>query len=115
MGQYHKLVNLDKKEFVHPHRIGNGMKLLEQVGFERSTSTALFMLLACSNGRGGGDFNDHELIGRWAGDRIAIIGDYSEYVDIPGINAEEIYKQLEEDSSWKDISIEVQNMLNMEF
>ena len=50
MGQYHILVNLTKKEFVYPHQIGNGLKLLEQVGFEYSTATALTMLIAASNG-----------------------------------------------------------------
>ena len=40
MGQYHVLYNTDKKEYVHAHRIANGLKLLEQVGFEKSTATA---------------------------------------------------------------------------
>ena len=25
MGQYHKVYNLDKQEFIHPHRIDNGL------------------------------------------------------------------------------------------
>ena len=81
MGQYHVLYNTDKKEYVHAHRIANGLKLLEQVGFEKSTATALFLLVANSNGRGGGDANEHELIGRWAGDRIVVQGDYAEKGD----------------------------------
>ena len=70
MGQYHYLINLDKKQFVHPHQIGNGLKLKEQVGWEYSTATALVLLLAASSrdgGRGGGDFHAlHPLIGAWA-------------------------------------------------
>ena len=31
MGQYWKAVNLDKREFVHPHRLGCGLKLWEQL------------------------------------------------------------------------------------
>ena len=66
MGQYHYLINLDKKQFVYPHQIGNGLKLKEQVGWEYSTATVLVMLLAASSrdgGRGGGDFHaEHPLV-----------------------------------------------------
>lgn len=55
MGQYHKLYNLDKKEYVHGNRLDNGLKLMEQCGWGKSTSTGLWLLLANSNGRGGGD------------------------------------------------------------
>ena len=30
MGQYHYTVNLDKKEYLVPHKLGDGLKLLEQ-------------------------------------------------------------------------------------
>lgn len=84
MGQYHLTVNLDKREFIHPHKLGNGLKLLEQTG--SNVPAALFMLLAVSNGRGGGDFNDDvdlPLIGSWGGDRVAVVGDYAETSDLP--------------------------------
>lgn len=81
MGQYHKLYNLDKKEMVHAHNIGLGLKLLEQCGFEKSTADALWLLVANSNGRGGGDARPHAFIGRWAGDRIVVQGDYAEPSD----------------------------------
>lgn len=48
------------------------------------------LLLACSNGRGGGDVDlpeemagYREVIGRWAGDRIAVVGDYAKDRDFP--------------------------------
>ena len=84
MGQYHLTVNLDKKEFLMPHKLGVGLKLREQTGFGNSIPDALFML-ACSNGKGGGDFQDNQnnIVGRWAGDRIAIVGDYAESTDLP--------------------------------
>ena len=90
---------------------------------------ALLALLACSNGRGGGDFADglaympkgktfewvttnagyaeiaHNFIGRWAGDRIAVIGDYAEPEDIPNCNAKEIIDRLEKD--YTDISDQI--------
>src|ERR1035437_6782691 len=96
MGQYHYLINLDKKQFVYPHQIGNGLKLKEQVGWEYSTATVLVMLLAASSrdgGRGGGDFHaEHPLVGSWAGDRVSFVGDYAEAEDIPGSDAPRIYE-----------------------
>jgi hypothetical protein len=105
MGQYHQLYNTDKKEFVHAHHIDNGLKLLEQVGFEKSTSTALFLLVANSNGRGGGDAKPHPMIGRWAGDRIVVQGDYADANDTGYISDDEIKK-------YTDISADVLDMLN---
>lgn len=125
MGQYHLLINVDKKEFVHGHRIDNGLKLMEQCGFEKSTSTALWLLLACSNGRGGGDAKRHPLIGRWAGDRIAVIGDYHEPTDIPGLDVGVVrsscYPQRDDHGNeigpvlFADISAGVKQMLDAEF
>ena len=110
MGQYHYPVNLDKKEFINPHKLGAGLKLWEQIANNPGVGAALIILLAASNGRGGGDFdvtqNWHgpertnmtrsgpmpcdyptiarRTIGRWVGDRVALIGDYCEFRDIPG-------------------------------
>jgi len=111
MGQYHYLVNLTKKEFVHPHQIGNGLKLREQVGWEASTSTALVMLLASSNGRGGGDFHSKSpLVGSWAGDSVAFIGDYSESDDLIGVDAPTVYNQCDS-GKFKNISAQVREMM----
>lgn len=79
MGQYFIVVNLDKKQFLHPHRLGDGLKLMEFGCSGCGTMTALAVLLADSNGRGGGDFPaDDPLVGSWAGDRIVITGDYGD-------------------------------------
>ncbi len=97
MGQYHKVVNLDKREFLHPHKFDDGLKLLEFGCSSDGTMTALAILLAasCKGGaRGGGDVDAPKVAGRWAGDRIAIIGDYAEADDVPGVNAEEISNAL---------------------
>jgi len=108
MGQYHKLYNLDKKEYIHAHRIDNGLKLMEQCGFEKSTATALWLLVANSNGRGGGDARKNPLIGRWAGNRILVQGDYAEEGD-PS------YAMPGELDTYADISKEVKDMLDTEF
>ena len=97
MGQYHVVVNLDKKEYLWGGDLGCGVKLWDQLVNLPSTSTALIILLACSNGRGGGDLQDHideKVIGRWAGDRIAIVGDYAKPEDLPAeFKADLIYQK----------------------
>ena len=113
MGQYYLIVNLTKREFIDPRKLGIGLKAIEQFASFPGMPQALFALLICSNGRGGGDlalyessnygppgqdwspkepvaeydgnYTRHEfreVIGRWAGDRIAVIGDYAEDADI---------------------------------
>jgi hypothetical protein len=79
MGQYYAVVNLDKKEYIFPHRFCDGLKLLEFGCSASGTMTGLALLLADGNGRGGGDIrSDSTLIGSWAGDRIVITGDYAD-------------------------------------
>ena len=90
---------------IDAHGINNGLKLVEQVGHDHSTSTALFLLLANSNGRGGGDVNEHYLIGSWSGDRVVIQGDYAEESD-------QGYISEGERESYRDISAFVNDMLN---
>lgn len=104
MGQYHQVYNLDKKETINAHAIGNGAKLHEQMGWEKATANALFLLIANSNGRGGGDAEDHPLIGRWAGDRIVVQGDYAEPTDQAFVNPED-------QEAFIDISTNVNAML----
>ena len=77
MGQYHKVVNLDRKEYIDPHWLGCGLKLWEQLANHPSTGTALIVFLAShSNGSGGGDLAQSAIVGSWCGDRIAFVGDY---------------------------------------
>jgi hypothetical protein len=97
MGQYYLVVNLDKQQYLHPCRLGDGQKLLEFAD-GGATLTALAILLAKDNGRGIGDLHvappdapverwerdefkrvrtpHAHLVGSWAGDRIVIAGDY---------------------------------------
>ena len=115
MGQYHVTVNLDKKEFLYPHKLGDGLKLREQSYGQHGIGAALILLLAASNGRGGGDFSaeSSDVVGRWAGDRLAIVGDYAEPGDLaPEHKAAEIYRhtlgaEKRPTGGWKDISAKV--------
>ncbi len=152
MGQYHLVVNLDKKEFIDPHRLGCGLKLWEQLASHPGTGAALIPLLACPIRRGGGDldveqnwhgperkFPEHNLtpgpmpedyeviakmvIGRWAGDRLAIVGDYADDEDLDAEHkASTIYKRCRdpvpdevlEGPLFKDISTYVARVIEHE-
>ena len=80
MGQYHYVVNLTKREFIHPHKLGCGLKVWEQMATHPGTGAALIGLLCYRETRGGGDI-EGQAVGRWFGDRIALIGDYAEDSD----------------------------------
>ena len=81
MGQYFIAVNLDKREYVCPWCISGGAKLWE---WAVNRQGAIFtLLLRQSTEGGGGDYtgktyemDKHALAGRWAGDRVALVGDY---------------------------------------
>ena len=110
MGQYHKVFNLDKKEYIHAHHIDNGLKLLEQCGpgSDVTTSDAVWLLLANSNGRGGGDATPHPMIGRWAGDRILVQGDYA-------TDKDKAFLRKDQAEDYADISSDVKKMLDAVF
>lgn len=103
MGQYHKLVNLDKKEQVVSYNLGLGAKQYEQTGFEGSMSDAMYLLLMTSPARGGGDWDSFDgLSGRWVGDRVVVLGDYTvdeDYASYPNFG-----KLWSDSSDWTDIS-----------
>jgi hypothetical protein len=149
MGQYHYIANIDKREFLHPHTMGDGLKLMEFGASGGGTMLGLALLLACSNGRGGGDFQiwddpyndgrkvegiiprDHELatavVGRWAGDRIAVIGDYRTDDDFPGFKenssddpwaneeSDEYLRDPNKTNPWLDISLSVRRLIECSY
>jgi hypothetical protein len=103
MGQYHKLINIDKQEVVHPYNLGLGAKQYEQTGEGGAMGDALYLLLMTSPSRGGGDWEEFAgLSGRWVGDRVVVVGDYTEDKDIPNYpNASKLYHDSED---YKDMS-----------
>ncbi|MDA3813534.1 MAG: hypothetical protein PF570_04700 [Candidatus Cloacimonetes bacterium] len=100
MGQYYKIVNLDKKEFLNTYTFNDGAKLLELGCSSEGTLTALAILLADGNGRGGGDLHsENPIIGSWAGDRIVVAGDYADehkFLSIEQIAKHKMLKDGEE-------------------
>jgi hypothetical protein len=103
VGQYYYVVNIDKKQYLHPHRFGDGLKLMEFGASGSGTMAALAVLLSNGNGRGGGDCDsDNSLVGSWAGDRIVVAGDYGDpglFVDDPDRTLHDIAKETFEDIS----------------
>ena len=112
MGQYHKLINTTKKEFVVGHDIGIMAKHYEQIGFEGSMADVLYCLMIAQGDdrRGGGDVSGHKFIGRWTGDQVAIVGDYyDQHTDKPEYKA--LYDLVESDKHYKNISPSIRSML----
>jgi hypothetical protein len=108
MGQYYKLVNKDKREVVNAWDLGGGAKFWEW--FYNPKRKVLLWLLAQSSSQiggtyerlGGGDVeNDgYETLGRWAGDRVTLVGDY---------DASNLYVESEQ---YTDISKKVRHEIN---
>lgn len=120
MGQYYYIVNLDRKEYLDPYFFGNGLKLMEIALSSEGVLAGLAILLASSNGLGGGDLHEDaefdDVPGRWCGERIVLAGDYDEHPESPGCN---VYREISKDKksnteqlldgiegklSWTDIS-----------
>lgn len=105
MGQYYYVCNLDKKQFIHPHKFGDGLKLMEFGDSSSGTMLGLAALLADGNGRGCGDLrSDNPIIGTWARDRIVIAGDYAD--DEPASEMC-LYEMCRSRLGWEDISYKV--------
>lgn len=105
MGQYYKIVNVKKKQYITPHTFGDGAKLMEFSMSANGVLAGLAILLADGNGRGGGDLHsENDIVGSWAGDNIVIAGDYADtgkFVKEPEQNLYEITNSEGEDISLK--------------
>lgn len=106
MGQYYLIVNIDKKQYLHPHHFNEGLKLLEFGCSGEGTMTALALLLSDGNGQGGGDLHTevkefNKIIGSWAGDRVIIAGDYAKKRKVNGKSVD-LFSYADE--NYEDIS-----------
>jgi len=115
MGQYWVAVNLDKKEKIDARKLGCGLKLWEQVANQNPGAALIILCAALREERGGGDLSldssvAKRTIGRWAGDRIALVGDYAKDTDLaPEHEASKIYE-----AEWTDISEDVLRVIEDE-
>jgi hypothetical protein len=122
MGQGHAIINLDKKECILTDALEIGDKAREQLFNHPSTPQMLFIVLMCSNGRGGGDLRTagplfRKVFGRWAGDRIAVVGDRAKDKDlrVPASHpASELYMECH-GGEYRDITPLVWPVLESEF
>jgi hypothetical protein len=130
MSQFQLIANLDQKEFLDPYRFsGSAAQIVSLNGDSDGVMFAFTLLLAVSNARSGGSFRPWQtpedeqvashLIGRWAGDRIAIVGDYyrAESCDVPlGADSDPgLYETISSQSdSWVDISEHMVELLELD-
>jgi hypothetical protein len=92
MGQYHQSVCIEAEEGLDPHGMDCGLKEGEQ-GFSRpSTVNAMVALVCARGGNMPADCSQSPVIGRWAGKRVLVQGDYAEDDDIPGWNGPPLSK-----------------------
>jgi len=110
MGQYYKIVNVKKKQYITPHTFGDGAKLMEFSMSSSGVLAGLAILLADGNGRGGGDLNsENPIVGSWAGDNIVVAGDYADDGKWVKDTDKTLYAVADEQG--EDISIEVLDAL----
>ncbi|HLY45993.1 MAG TPA: hypothetical protein VKQ73_10475 [Stellaceae bacterium] len=84
MGQYHIPVCIEAEEGLNPHTLGVGLKEGEQGFSTPSTPNAMVALVCARGGNMPADCSQSPIIGRWAGKRVLVQGDYAEDGDIPG-------------------------------
>ncbi len=84
MGQYHRPVCIEAEEGLDPHAMNCGLKEGEQ-GFDYpGTPHAMLALVCARGGNRPADCSQSPIIGKWAGMRVLVQGDYAEDGDIPG-------------------------------
>ena len=67
-----------------PHDVGSGLKAAEQLFTRPGTCAALVALVSARGGNLPADLSPSPLVGRWAGQRVLVQGDYAEDDDLPG-------------------------------
>jgi|SRR6185437_1369621 len=108
MGQYFVIVNVDKQELLDLSYFGHGSKLGDLVrGGLTGALTGLTYLLALSGSIGGVELHEQDpMFGRWAGDRVAVVGEYFQGVvgDIHWESETTYYRVSGWQDGWVDIS-----------
>ena len=106
MGQYYKIVNIKKKQYISPYIFGDGSKLMEFSMSANGVLAGLAILLADGNGRGGGDLHsENDIVGSWAGDNIVVAGDYADAGKFVKEPEQTLYEVAS--SEGEDISVKV--------
>jgi hypothetical protein len=120
------IVNLSRKEFIDSQGLGIGLTAWSQasgrtinkrhisknqIDIYPSTPQALFILLLASNADNFGDieyqgvFEEEKIFGRWAGDKIAVVGELAKDNDLEGIpKSSELYFNCTQGNEYTDVS-----------
>lgn len=113
MGQYFLIRNMDKREFLSSYWFGLTSKLPGILRPGDGIMTGFGVLLALS---GSGWYSTGLLCGRWAADRIAIIGDYYQgTVADQQINQDTWYEIASQHDGWVNISEHVRQLLEIDW
>lgn len=112
MGQYFKIVNVKKKQYLNPYMFGDGLKLMEFTCSRFGVLSGLSILLADGNGRGGGDLHsENPIVGSWAGDNIVIAGDYADDGNFLPADKQDVNLYQVASEEGEDISLKVLDAL----
>lgn len=112
MGQYWKFLNLDRKEFVELSTLG----LLKLTTLMNNPAGGAVLVMLCAShpeARGGGDiYPMHDpvyrrTVGRWAGNRIILIGDYARADDQDIEDWDILYEVCEDDDARHDVIMSI--------
>ena len=97
MGQYFVIANLDKREYIHPHEMDSGAKIWEVA--QNPIAGVFAFLLRQSSEVGSRDIQPRSKhAGRWAGDRIVVVGGY---------DVSMLFDYVQKSPSWTEISSEI--------
>jgi len=112
MGQSYVIANLDKKEFLDPHNLGDGSKLQEFAFRDHgTTNVAIALLLAKRSTFPGAELESvGGRAGSWCGNRIAIVGLYDDPLPDRKENLFEVITGMGSES-YSNISMEVLEMV----
>jgi hypothetical protein len=75
----------------------------------------MYVLTMTSPAGGGGDLPHTDISGRWCGDRVLIVGDYTGADAVPGFTGADAIYQLSTTPQYKDITGEVRDAFSKIF
>lgn len=103
MGQYHYTISMDANEHISPYALGCGVKAWEQLSGGMVASFAA--MLSYNPGNMPADMGHHPMVGRWAGNRVLVAGDYADKGDIHGFKGtplDRLYSLCSEAPNWDE-------------
>jgi len=114
MGQYFLICNLDKREFMQPYWFGHGLKLADIARAHEGMMAGVAVLIALS---GTSMHTGGPIYGRWAGDRLALLGDEFRGEVRDFVVESSTYDDVvsEQRDGWVDISEHVRALLEGEW